>query len=79
MIILLFCTGNSAMSPSVWSQKGGYMSFPWVVDPGSGAKPTGRKLRRRKVGITKEDHTLSLPVVLKGKSQTKASYIADGR
>ena len=55
------------------------MSFSWVVDPGSGANPTEEKLRKRKMGITKEDHILSLPVVLKHKSQTKASYIADGR
>ena len=78
-IILLFCTGNSAMSPSIWSQKGGQLSFSWVVDPGSGANPTEEKLRKRKMGITKEDHILSLPVVLKRKSQTKASDIADGR
>lgn len=78
MIILLFCTGNSAMSPLIWSQKGRELLFALVVGPGSGANPT-EKFRKRKAGISKEDHILSLPVVLKCKSQPKASYIADGR
>ena len=55
------------------------MSFALMVDPASGANPTEKKLRKRKIGIAKEDHIFSLAVILKCKSQTKASYIADGR
>lgn len=74
MIILLFCTGNSAMSPLIWSPKGDSCCLHWWLALYLG--PIPQKKLRKKSRDQQEDHILSLPVCTSVcKSQTKKQVI----